>query len=81
MAEQPRSTIVLCSECHRLLEECERARTVWDVCRTEICSARLVGKETGNQLLRLQAKYARAYTVCQKHMNACLLCRPISKIA
>ena len=81
MAEQTPATMVLCGEFQRLLEECERARTMWDKRRTEVSGSRLVGKETGDELLRLQAKYARAYAICQKHVNVCWLCRAVSKIA
>ena len=68
-------------ECHRLLDASEIAREVWNRQRGEICRSRLVGKETGDELLRLQAKYAIAYTVLQKHVQNCLQCKLVSRIA
>ena len=58
MSEQPAATTLVCSEYQRLLEESQRARENWNERRIEICRSRLVGKETGDELLRLQAKYA-----------------------
>lgn len=70
-----------CGECQRLLDASEIAREVWNQQRAETCRSRLVGKETGDELLRLQAKYARAYTVLQKHVQNCLHCKLVSRIA
>jgi hypothetical protein len=81
MSERPPTTTMVCSEYQRLLEQSKRAREIWDEGRAEICRSRLVGKETGDELLRLQAKYARAYTLLQKHINTCLRCQPVSRIA
>jgi len=53
---------------------------IWDEHRAEVCQSRLRGKEAGDELLRLQAKYARAYTVLQRHANNCLLCQLVSRI-
>jgi hypothetical protein len=57
-----------------LLEECERALTLWNECRGEISQSRLVGKQAGGELLRLQAKFARAYTVLHNHPHNCSFC-------
>jgi len=65
----------VCSECQRWLEASENAREVWNESRAEICRSRLVGKEAGDQLLRLQAKYARAYAAFQKHVQNCVQAR------
>ncbi len=81
MSSQPPTTSMVCSEYQRLVEESERAREAWDERRAEICRSSLVGKESGDQLLRLQAKYARAYSLARKHANACPWCRPVSRIA
>jgi hypothetical protein len=81
MSEQPAATTLVCSEYQGLLEESQRARENWNERRIEICRSRLVGKETGDELLRLQAKYARAYTLLRNHANTCLRCRPVSRIA
>ena len=68
----------ICSEYQKLLEECESALEIWDEHRAEVCESRLVGREAGDELLRLQAKYARAYTVLQRHERNCLLCQLMS---
>lgn len=81
MRKRPPSTTVVCSEYQRLLEESQSAREMWNEHRAEICRSRLIGKETGDELLRLQAKYARAYTVLRNHVNTCLQCQLVSKIA
>jgi hypothetical protein len=81
MTKQLSTTTLVCSEYQKLLEETRCAREIWDERRAEICSLRLVGKETGDELLRLQAKYARAYSLLRKHMRACLRCEPAMRIA
>src|SRR5260370_35991137 len=65
----------VCTEQERLLAECERALETWNEHRAEFCVSRLSGKAAGGELVRLQAKYARAYTVLQRHAHTCLLCR------
>jgi hypothetical protein len=74
-------TTMVCSDYQRLLEASKHAREIWDERRAEICRSQLIGKETGDELLCLQAKYARAYSLLQKHMNDCRRCRLVSKIA
>jgi hypothetical protein len=74
-------TVLVCREYQKLLEESTRAREAWSALRTEICCAQLVPKETVDQLLRLQAKYARAYTMLQKHVHSCGRCVPLPKTA
>lgn len=81
MAKELSIAKMVCSEYQKLLEEAEGARGIWDKRRAEICSSRLVGKETGDELLRLQASYARAYTLLRKHVRDCRRCQLVSKIA
>jgi len=70
----------VCSQYQRLLEECERALEIWDERRAEVCGSRLGGREAGDELLRLQAKFARAYAVLQRHLQDCLLCQLASNM-
>jgi hypothetical protein len=70
----------ICSEYQRLLEESKNALEIWNEHRTEFCQFRFIGREAGDELLRLQAKYARAYTVLQKHAHKCSLCQSVSRI-
>jgi hypothetical protein len=71
---------VFCTEYERLLKECQRALKIWNEQRAENCRSRLDGKEAGDEVLRLQAKYARAYTVLQNHVHRCLRCQLVSRI-
>jgi hypothetical protein len=81
MRKQPSATGILCREYQRLLEEAANARGRWDERRSEICRLQLVGKETGDELLRLQANYARAYMLLQKHVHTCFRCQLVASIA
>jgi hypothetical protein len=71
----------VCSEYQILLEECQSALEFWDLHRAEVCESRLTGKEAGDELLRLQAKFARAYAVLQRHPQDCPLCQLVSTMA
>jgi hypothetical protein len=58
-----------------LLEESQGALEIWNEHRAEFYQFRFIGKEAGEELLRLQAKYARAYTVLQKRERDCSFCQ------
>ena len=81
MTKQLSATTMVCNEYQQLLEDSLRARETWNERRNETCNSHLVGKETGDELLRLQANYARAYTRLRKHVQSCLRCQPVSRIA
>jgi len=70
----------VCAEHQMLLAECQRALEIWNEHRAEFCQFRFVGREAGDELLRLQAKYAPAYTVLQNHERNCSLCQLGSRI-
>jgi len=55
----------VCTEHQRLLAECQGTLEIWNEHRAEFCQFRFISREAGDELLRLQAKYARAYTVLQ----------------
>jgi len=80
MSKQLSVKAMVCAEYQRLLEECQSALEIWNEHRAEICRSRLTGKEAGDELLRLQAKYARAYTVLRHHVHNCLRCQLVSRI-
>ena len=80
MSEQLSVETMVCSEYQRLLEESQSALEIWHEHRAEICQSRLFGKEAGDELLRLQAKYARAYTTLQNHARHCPECQLASRI-
>ena len=70
----------VCSEYQRLLEESQSAMEIWNEHRSEFCQFRFIRREAGDELLRLQAKYARAYTALQNHERDCSLCQLMSRI-
>jgi hypothetical protein len=80
MSNQLSVNTTVCSEYQRLLEESQRALAIWNEHRGEIRQSRLIGKEAGDLLLRLQAKYARTYTALRNHAQNCLLCQFVSRI-
>jgi len=65
----------LCAEHQMLLAECQRALETWNEHRAEFCQFRFIEREAGDELLLLQAKYARAYTVLQNHERNCPRCQ------
>jgi hypothetical protein len=79
MSKQLSVDTTVCSEHKRLLEESQRALEIWNEHRAKFCQFRFIGREAGDQLLRLQAKYARAYTVLQNHERNCSLCQLASR--
>lgn len=70
----------ICEKYQTLLEECERALAIWDERRENAMQSRRVGKDIGDELLRLQAKYARAYTVLQNHSRNCTFCQLVKRL-
>lgn len=72
--------IAVCSEHQRLLEESNRALKLWSEHRATSCRFGSVEREAGDELLRLQAKYARAYAALQNHERNCLLCQLVSRM-
>jgi len=80
MSKQLSVNTSFCSEHQRLLEESQSALEIWNAHRAEYCQFRFIGREAGDELLRLQAKYARAYTVLQNHERNCSLCQLVSRI-
>jgi hypothetical protein len=70
----------VCSGYQRLLEESQRALETWNEHRAEVLHSRVIAKEAGDELLRWQANYARAYTVLQNHPRICSLCQLVARI-
>jgi hypothetical protein len=81
MTKQLPATVMVCSEYQRLLEASARAREAWSKLRYEVCFTELIPKKRVDELVRLQAKYARAYTRLQKHVHSCGRCEPLPKTA
>jgi len=70
----------VCTEYERLLSVCVQSLNSWKNRREEIASSGLKGKDVGDELLRLQADYAKAYSRLEKHEDNCALCQFVSKI-
>jgi hypothetical protein len=80
MNEQLSIKTTVCSEYQSLLEESQRALEIWNEQRSQNCQSRLIGKEAVDKLLRLQANFARAYAVLQRHARNCLRCQLVARI-
>ncbi|HET6932786.1 MAG TPA: hypothetical protein VFI45_20845, partial [Candidatus Acidoferrum sp.] len=70
-----------CSTYERLLCACVQSLDAWKNLREEIANSGLRRKEAGDELIRLQADYARAYSRLEKHKDSCELCRFVSKVS
>jgi hypothetical protein len=68
----------VCTEHERLRAECERALETWNERRATFSQSR-PAREAGDELLGLQVKYARAYTILQRHERNCSLCQLASR--
>jgi hypothetical protein len=80
MGKQLSVNTSICGQYQRLLEGSESALEIWNEHRAESCQFRFIGREADDELLRLQAKYARAYTVLQNHERNCSLCQLASRM-
>jgi|SRR5215470_14314770 len=67
----------VCAQYKILLNECEAALEVWDEWREQIAQTHFRGKQVGNELLRLQADYAKAYTTLRTHVRRCEICQSL----
>jgi hypothetical protein len=70
-----------CTEYERLLCVCVQSLDTWKNRREEIANSVLRRWEAGDELLRLQADYAKAYSRLEKHIDNCALCHFVSKIS
>jgi hypothetical protein len=75
MRKQQFVRTAVCNKYQTLLEECESALAIWIKRRAKISELCLVGKETSDELLRLRAKCARAYTLLEDHAHSCSVCQ------
>jgi hypothetical protein len=70
-----------CSKYERLLCVCVQSLDAWQNLREEIANSGLGNKQAGDELMRLQADYAKAYSRLEKHKDDCELCHFVSKIS
>jgi hypothetical protein len=78
MSSRQYVTSGICERYQTLLEECGTALAIWDKYRARVAASGPAGKEEGDEIFRLQAKYARAHAALRKHLHECLQCRLIS---
>lgn len=64
-----------CETHQGLLEECNAARSEWNARRAEITKSGLRGKKIDNELMRLQAKFAKSYAMVRNHLRGCDGCQ------
>ena len=69
----------VCSTYERLLKESQARYRTWESRRREVSELRSNVKEIGNELLRLQAGYAKAYNDLRRHLGTCEICKFFSK--
>lgn len=69
----------VCSTYERLLEKSQAKYEVWESRRKAVCEARSNVKEIGDELLRLQADFAKAYNDLRTHVHICKICQFFSK--
>lgn len=72
-----------CNEYDELLHECENAQRIWAEWREEMNSigTHRLNKEVSDELLRLQARFAKAYARLEKHNHECELCQLAAKLS
>jgi len=70
----------VCSDYENLLFACQRALESWRTRREEVATLGFANRKASEELLRLQADYARAYSRLESHEDKCELCRFVSKI-
>ena len=67
--------VLLCGEYERLLNECQQSLDDWSGRSEEIRQTDQKGEAAGRVLLRLQARFAKSYTVLQRHIERCEECQ------
>jgi hypothetical protein len=80
MKEEHFFKTAICTDYENLLFACQKALELWRTRREEVASTGFASKKTSDELLRLQADYARSYSRLERHEDHCELCRFVSKI-
>lgn len=80
MHSQREFKTAICTNYETLLFACQKALESWRARREEVVTQGFASKETADELQRLQANYARAYSRLESHEDRCNLCRFVSKI-
>jgi len=64
-----------CETHQGFLDECNAAQIEWNTRRREISKLGLRGKKIDNELMRLQAKFAKSYAMVRNHLRGCECCQ------
>lgn len=80
MHSQPSFRTAICSDYEKLLFACQRELENLLHLQQQIASLPFADAHTSNQLLRLEAAYARAYAHLESHDEDCQLCHFVSKL-
>jgi predicted secreted protein len=73
--------VLLCGEYEKLLNDCQHALDRWNDRSEAVRQRHQTGEETGRELLRLQARFAKAYTVLQRHVQRCERCELAARLS
>jgi hypothetical protein len=80
MSQEVSFKTAVCSDYEQLLYDCQNALEIWRRRRDEAARANLTGKQIGDELQKLQANYAKAYSALNRHDKHCELCQFVSRI-
>ena len=69
-----------CSEYESLLDQCQQALSAWSDRSEKARRDQLSGEALGRELLNLQARFAKYYTVLQRHTRNCERCIAVSQM-
>jgi len=71
---------LLCEEYEKLLKECQRSLDQWNERSEGMRQTHENGEAAGRELLRLQAGFAKSYTVLQRHVERCQQCQLVARM-
>jgi hypothetical protein len=80
MDSEPSFRTAICSDYEKLLFACQRSLEIWRERKDEVASQGFISKQTADELVRLQANYARAYSRLESHDGHCELCCFVARI-
>jgi hypothetical protein len=80
MSEEMAVKTAVCTSYETLLEKCQSACQIWNEQRAEIRECGRSGKKVDDELRRLQASYAKAYSVLRNHVHSCETCQWVSRL-
>ena len=72
---------LLCGDYETLLNDCQQALDRWNERSEQIRETKQTGVGTGRELLRLQARFAKSYTVLQRHVRRCERCELAARMS